>query len=231
MDKRQIVFLSIVLTVTALVAFALYEEKIKPKQATLDQLVTEYILTKGETLPQTTENEPAYLSGRADLDNNGKQETFILMQIDKYCDKQQCNAYLFDDKDKVIAKWKNIQRPVLLGNDTTDGWKNIILTTNDQMYIIKHNKTQYNQDMSKAPIYDDKDQAFEAVGLAIDSDYYQKDGTNLELDYSQPIFDCQSCYLFSYEKFNDDASQLYYLSVDVTTKRVRTVEASTISDK
>ncbi len=59
MDKRQIVFLSIVLTVIALVAFAFYEEKIKPKQATLDQLVTEYILAKGETLPQTTENEPA----------------------------------------------------------------------------------------------------------------------------------------------------------------------------
>lgn len=227
MGHRHIVFYSIVITVIALVVFGVREQEVHEQSIDekLASAIKKQILPSDKTLPNTDQKLPYYLYGRADLNNNGKEETFVLMQSESYCEKNECKAFLFDDKYKIMAKWDKIQQPVLVGDQISNGWKDILLTVDNQMYVIQYANKIYNEDITIAPKYTDKDQALEAVGLAIDSEYYQVNGTNLELDYNQPIFDCQTCYLFSYEELDDASSQQHYLAVNVATESVREVKA------
>ncbi|PSV32940.1 hypothetical protein [Photobacterium sp. GB-72] len=228
MGHRHIVFYSIVITVIALVVFALREQEVHQQsmEEKLASAIEKQILPPDKTLPNTDQKLPYYLYGRADLNNNGKEETFVLMQSERYCEKDECKAYLFDDQYQLMAKWEKIQQPVLVGDDTNNGWKDILLTSNNQTYIIQYSDKTYNEKITTAAKYTDKAQALEAVGLAIDSEYYQANGTNLELDYNQPIFDCQTCYLFSYEELDNANSQQHYLAVNVATGSVRRVNDS-----
>ncbi|MCG3862982.1 MULTISPECIES: hypothetical protein [unclassified Photobacterium] len=226
MGHRHIVFYSIVITVIVLVVFALREQKVH-KQTVDEKLasaIQKQILPSDKTLSKTDSKLPSYLYGRADLNNDGREETFVLMQSESYCEKNECKAFLFDDKYKIMAKWEKIQQPVLVGDQISNGWKDILLTADNKMYVIQYANKTYNEKISTAPKYTDKAQALEAVGLAIDSEYYQANGTNLELDYNQPIFDCQTCYLFSYEELDDTNSQQHYLAVNVATGSVREVK-------
>ncbi|PSV41097.1 MULTISPECIES: hypothetical protein [unclassified Photobacterium] len=228
MGQRHIVFYSIVITIIALVVFALREQEVHQQsmEEKLASAIKKQILPSDKTLPNTDQKLPYYLYGRADLNNNGKDETFVLMQSERYCEKDECKAYLFDDQYQLMAKWEKIQQPVLVGNDMSNGWKDILLTSDNQTYLIKYVDKTYNENITTAAKHTDKAQALEAVGLAINSEYYQANGTNLELDYNQPIFDCQTCYLFSYEELDNANSQQHYLAVNVATGSVRRVNDS-----
>lgn len=185
------------------------------------EIVRKYILKPDQVLPAVENGLPPYRYGYADLNNNGSDEVFIIMQIDEFCTKTGCHGYLFSHTQKKLASWKNIYRPILLADESHNGWHDILMVNNNIMRRIEYIGGHYQSDLSKAPEFENRQQALVAVGLALDSKYYRNGGSNLALNYSQRIFDCQQCFLFSFNRY-DESDKNFYLSVNTKDKTVAT---------
>lgn len=183
------------------------------------EIVRKYILKPDQSLPISEDGLFPYLYGYADLNNNGSDEVFILMQTEEYCTKTGCQGYLFNHTQKKLAQWVNIYQPILLADESHNGWRDILIADDNKMYRIEYNAGHYLTDISKAPEFNNRQQALVAVGIALDSQYYRKGGSNLALNYSQRIFDCQQCFLFSFNRY-DESDNNFYLTVNTKDKTV-----------
>ncbi|MEC6814244.1 hypothetical protein VXS05_04145 [Photobacterium toruni] len=200
---------------------SLYLENDKERAEFAAEIVHKYILKPDQGLPLEENGLAPYIYGYADLNNNGSDEVFILMQIDDFCTKKGCQGFLFSHNQKKLAAWINIYRPILMADELHNGWRDILIADDNKMYRIEYNTGHYLTDISKAPEFNNRQQALVAVGLALDSQYYRNGGSNLALNYSQPIFDCQQCFLFSFNRY-EESDNNFYLSVNTKDKTVTT---------
>lgn len=197
---------------------------IEARDAFVADIVAKHIYKAGETLPENPNGYPPYIYGTADLNNNGEDEILILMQNQDYCGSGGCTGFVFDNKKQQVAKFTVMDRPILLGNETHLGWHDIIAYSDGAMHTLRYSEDGYPLNTSTAPIFDYETKQKEAVGLAMNSEYYKDNGTNLVPAYQQKIFDCQSCYLFSYDH-QDGSDKISYLEVNVDSKKVTPIEA------
>jgi cation transporter-like permease len=91
------------------------------------EIVHKYILKPDQSLPISEDGLFPYLYGYADLNNNGSDEVFILMQTEEYCTKTGCQGYLFNHTQKKLAQWVNIYQPILLADESHNGWRDILI--------------------------------------------------------------------------------------------------------
>ncbi|MEC6822339.1 hypothetical protein VXS02_02610 [Photobacterium piscicola] len=198
---------------------SLHLDNDKERAEFASEIVHKYILEPDQSLPVTEGDLFPYLYGYADLNNNGRDEVFILMQTEEYCTEKGCQGFLFSHVQKKLAQWQNIYQPILVADESHNGWRDILVADDNKMYRLKYNAGHYLTDVSKAPEFNNHQQALVAVGLALDSQYYRNGGSNLALNYSQPIFDCQQCFLFSFNRY-EESDKNYYLSVNTDDKTV-----------
>lgn len=200
---------------------SVYLDTDKERAMFAEEIVRKYILKPDQVLPAVKNGLPPYRYGYADLNNNGSDEVFIIMQMDEFCTKKGCHGYLFNHTQKKLADWENIYRPILVADESHNGWRDILVADDTKMYRIEYIAGSYQTDLAKAPEFNNRQQALIAVGLALDSKYYRNGGSNLVLNYSQPIFDCQQCFLFSFNRY-DESDNDFYLSVNTKDKTVTT---------
>ncbi|WP_146145946.1 hypothetical protein [Photobacterium kishitanii] len=200
---------------------SVYLDTDKERATFAADIVRKYILKPDQLFPAVENGLPPYRYGYADLNNNGSDEVFIIMQTDEFCTKNGCQGYLFSHTQKKLASWKSIYRPVLVADESHNGWRDILIGNDNKMHRIEYIAGGYQTDLTKAPEFNNRQQALIAVGLALDSKYYRNGGSNLALNYSQPIFDCQQCFLFSFNRY-DESDNDFYLSVNTKDKTVTT---------
>ncbi|MCD9466866.1 hypothetical protein [Photobacterium iliopiscarium] len=198
---------------------SVYLDNDKERATFAAEIVRQYILKPDQSLPTTEGGLSPYFYGYADLNNDGSDEVFILMQTEEYCTKKGCQGYLFSHTQQKLAQWINIYQPILVADESHNGWRDILMSDDNKMYRIEYHDGRYLTDVSKAPEFNNRQQALVAVGLALDSKYYRKGGSNLALNYSQPIFDCQQCFLFSFNRY-DESDNDFYLLVNSKEKKV-----------
>lgn len=200
---------------------SIYLDNDKERATFAAEIVRKYIVKPDQVLPTTEKGLLPYHYGYADLNNDGSDEVFIIMQTDDFCTSKGCQGYLFSHTQKKLAYWKSIYRPILMADESHNGWRDILMAVDNKMYRIEYVAGTYQTDLTKASEFNNRQQALIAVGLALDSKYYRNGGSNLALNYSQPIFDCQQCFLFSFNRY-DESENDFYLTVNTKDKTVAT---------
>ncbi|CAM1345631.1 hypothetical protein [Tenacibaculum amylolyticum] len=119
----------------------------KPENETTDTLVSkigEFISTKYLTeadLRVITKEDRIFRFATIDLNGDDKKEIFIYLNSTYFCGSGGCSFLLLDSNFKLITKFTVTQPPILVSNDSENGWKKLYLYSKGYREMIYNSET------------------------------------------------------------------------------------------
>lgn len=186
-----------------------------------EQWVVESILTpNGVSLEDPTKT---YLSGKADLNNDGKIETFVFVFGRYFCGSGGCSGYLFNDEGKVISEFMVTRAPILVAESNTKGWQDLVVWSDGALRRLQHDGSIYPLNPSVAPKVDIEPLKETAIKKIQASQEYQQGGYELTYQAPQEILAPLSVINFTFKQ-KDKPQILYHAKVDTTKNTVEISE-------
>ncbi|AYE33044.1 hypothetical protein [Clostridium septicum] len=92
----------------------------------------------------------SYYYNKIDLNDDNRSEVIIYLEGPEFCEKNGGSVIVlsdFNEEYRVISKIKNVQTPIIISNESTNGYKNIIVKTKEKnkisFRILKFNGNSY----------------------------------------------------------------------------------------
>lgn len=166
----------------------------------IDDFVIENILNK-EELP---ENEIIkYEYGLADLNNDGRDELLVMPQSMWFCGSGGCNTFIFSHDHKLITRTSVTDKPILLSDNITNGFHDIIVWSNNEFRTLKFNGISYPENPSTIEPNDYQKRIDFAYDKIRNTELFQQDGYDLQLERNPEIFKSSNIHTFKFKHYGD----------------------------
>ncbi|WP_226659259.1 hypothetical protein [Pseudalkalibacillus hwajinpoensis] len=138
------------------------------KDAALEETFSkEFGLTKGT-------DSIRYYYNKIDLNGDQIPETFVYLVGPTVCGTGGCSGLLLEEKDggyQVISRFSLVRTPVIIQNETTNGWKDIIMYVagggiEPSYHQLKFNGESYPSNPSVEPVV--KEEKIMGIGILND---------------------------------------------------------------
>ncbi|WP_095210432.1 hypothetical protein [Endozoicomonas ascidiicola] len=163
-----------------------------------------------------SEKPIGYKAGCADLNGDGRQEIFVLMQSLWFCGTGGCSAFIFDNQGNELSQMSVTDEPVLLSDNKNNGWRAIYVWSDGAMRKMNFDGEKYPGNPSMQPVYHNEHEIKAAHAKAMASEIYQQDGHQLKLVRDVPIFQPAHLYTFSFLHYGDPTVE-YLMTVNMKT--------------
>ncbi|PSU33694.1 hypothetical protein [Photobacterium lutimaris] len=160
-----------------------------------------------------------YLTGSADLNNDGVAEHFVLIQDSYFCGSGGCTAAIFDQTGNIISQMSVVKPPVLLTDSTSNGWQDFMVWSNGAFRLIKNNGVSYPSNPSLEPSIDRTANQQSAMAKVIETELYQQDGYDITPFKTLKIWAPANVYDFTFKHYGDPHA-VYHADVDMTSGKV-----------
>lgn len=108
---------------------------------------------------KNSDGEIKYFYNKIDLNDDKKDEVFVMLVGPYTCGTGGCSAVLFEDTKegyKPISEFTLVNNPVIISENKTNGWKDIIMYvsgggTKKHYAILKYNNGKYPSNPSVEP--------------------------------------------------------------------------------
>ncbi len=186
----------------------------KPEKTEIDIWVKKQVYQSNETEPK----EIDYLYNSVDLNGDGKLETFVFIQDINFCNPKGCASYLFDDTGNKIGSMVVVDEPIFVSNESSAGWKDIIVRKGKNYHVLKFDGEAYPLDPSLQPvaIRDEK----KAKQLVIATSTYQQNGYELDVVHADKVLTPFEEYVYRF-KYYDEPDIYYQANVNLETKSLK----------
>ncbi len=161
-------------------------------------------------------DNPNFLFNAVDLNNDGQLETLVMMQAQYFCGSGGCSAFLFDDKGQIINRFTVFNEPVFLSDALSNGWKNIVVRSGDNLHTLAFDGKQYPSNPSVAPVFDRKTDEEKAKALVMKNELYEQDGHELSPYFVSELLMPLDVFYFSF-KHHGEPDKLFIAKVNTST--------------
>ncbi len=185
----------------------------KPSKKEIDVWMQKHVYK----LEQIESQHIDYMYNSVDLNNDGKLETFVLVQDVYFCGSGGCSSYLFDEKGEMIGNMTVVDEPIFVSKDASNGWKNIIVRSGGNYHALEFDGNSYPLNPSLQPIVERKEK--EAQKLVIATSIYQQNGYELEDVYPEEILMPFEEYIYTFKNY-DDPLKSYKATVNLDRNTV-----------
>ncbi len=155
-----------------------------------------------------------YRTGSADLNNDGKIETFVFMFGSYFCGSGGCSGYLFNDQGAVISEFMVMRPPVLVASSKNKGWQDIVVWSNGGLRRLQYDGAIYPLNASLAPKIEIETLKQAAIKKVQASQEYQQGGYELNYVVSEDILTPFSVIHLTFKQ-KDQPNFLYHANVDL----------------
>ena len=90
----------------------------------------------------------------ADLDNDGKNETFVSLTGPYFCGSGGCTFLLLDHTGRLNTRFTVASYPVIVDSTFTKGWRDLLVQSGGKFHRLKYTGVKYPPNPSVAPIVD-----------------------------------------------------------------------------
>ena len=160
-----------------------------------------------------------YLTGSADLNQDGLTEHFVLMQDRYFCGSGGCSAFIFDHSGKVLAQLSVTKPPIVLADSFNNGWQDFIVWSNGAYRLMSFNGESYPTNPSLEPSYNLASEQQTALSYVMSTELYQQDGYDLTPSEPNKIWAPAKQYWFTFKHYGDP-DVVYHAQVDLTSGNV-----------
>ena len=172
-----------------------------PTAEFVKQLVEQKIIAPEKL---TVAQETNYFKyGLADLNGNGHQEIYILMQHPYFCGSGGCSGYLFDDQGNLLSEMTVTREPVLVSDHMSHGWKDLYVWSNGSLRRMAFDGTSYPTNPSLEPAISLNKEEAAAKAKVKGWEIYIKDGYQLQPAEDIPILHSADIFTFSFLHYGD----------------------------
>lgn len=88
-----------------------------------------------------------------DLNGDGKNEYFIAFSSSYFCGSGGCTSYLINSDFTLKNKFSVLTFPIVVTNNKTEGWSDLVMFSGSKNRIVKHSKEGYPENPSVEPVY------------------------------------------------------------------------------
>lgn len=88
-----------------------------------------------------------------DLNDDSKKEIFVGLIGGYFCGSGGCTMLLLDNQGNVITYFTVTDYPVVIDNNKTNGWKDLIIMSGGKNHLVKYNGKKYPSNPSVQPIF------------------------------------------------------------------------------
>tara|TARA_Y100001956_G_scaffold81524_2_gene99314 strand:+ start:12161 stop:12868 length:708 start_codon:yes stop_codon:yes gene_type:complete len=161
-----------------------------------------------------------YLTGSADLNQDGQQETIVLMQDRYFCGSGGCSAFIFDQSGKVISRMTVVKPPVILADSYRNGWQDFIVWSNGAYRLMSFNGESYPANPSLEPTIDRKEEQQLALAYVMATELYQQDGYDIMPAPPSQLWTPAKQYHFTFKHYGDPEF-IYHAIVDLNNGDIK----------
>jgi hypothetical protein len=86
-----------------------------------------------------------------DLNDDSKNEIFVGLTGSYFCGSGGCTQYILDNQGNVITKFTVAGYPVVIDNNKTKGWKDLIILSGGKNRVVKFDGKKYPANPSTQP--------------------------------------------------------------------------------
>jgi hypothetical protein len=86
-----------------------------------------------------------------DLNDDGKKEIFVGLIGPYFCGSGGCSPYLLDNEGNVITHFTVSDYPIVVDNNKTNGWKDLLIRSGGKDRIVKFDGKKYPSNPSILP--------------------------------------------------------------------------------
>ena len=88
-----------------------------------------------------------------DLNGDGKNEYFVAFSSSYFCGSGGCTVLLLNSDFTLKNKFTVVTYPVIVTNNKTDGWSDLVMFSGSKNRVVKHGKEGYPGNPSVEPVY------------------------------------------------------------------------------
>lgn len=101
-----------------------------------------------------------------DLNGDAKKEIFVGLTGSNFCGSGGCTVLLLSPEGESINRFTVVDYPIQISNTMTEGWKDLVLTSNGKDHLMKFNGKVYPANPSTQAVNDATAQQDLVKGLA-----------------------------------------------------------------
>jgi hypothetical protein len=94
-----------------------------------------------------------FVFSEIDLNADGQNEIFVGFTGSYFCGSGGCTIMLLDSKGQVITQFTVSEYPVIVDNNKTNGWSDLIINSNGNNHLMKFDGKKYPSNPSVQPVF------------------------------------------------------------------------------
>lgn len=94
-----------------------------------------------------------FVFSEIDLNGDGQNEIFVGFTGGYFCGSGGCTIMLLENKGKVITQFTVSEYPVVVDNNKTNGWSDLIINSNGKNHLMKFDGKKYPSNPSVQPVF------------------------------------------------------------------------------
>ena len=106
-----------------------------------------------DDLKKMTDNDRKFKYHAFDLNRDGKPEYFVTIPSPYFCDSAGCTSWIFTNDGKLLSKFTVMDFPIYVTAKASEGYYNLIMSSNDKWHHLKMHGGTYPSNPSVAPLY------------------------------------------------------------------------------
>ncbi|MCS5490856.1 hypothetical protein [Algoriphagus limi] len=95
-----------------------------------------------------------YNYAQVDLNEDGNLEILVGMTGPFFCGSGGCTLLLLTDQGDIITQFSVVKYPVFVDNESSNGWKNLILYSGGENRVVQFNGETYPSNPSTLPVFE-----------------------------------------------------------------------------
>ncbi|MGY0400335.1 MAG: hypothetical protein ACWIPH_10565, partial [Ostreibacterium sp.] len=80
---------------------------------------------------------------QVDLNNDGMNEVFIMLNGPYFCGTGGCNVLLLNNQQKLITNFTVVRRPILVAHSSKNGWRALLAKSKGKLKVLTYNHKKY----------------------------------------------------------------------------------------
>lgn len=106
-----------------------------------------------DDLKTMTDNDRKFKYQAFDLNRDGKPEYFVTIPSPYFCGSGGCTSWIFTNDGKLLSKFTVMDFPIYIAARASEGYYNLIMTSNNKWHYMQMTGGQYPSNPSVAPLY------------------------------------------------------------------------------